>query len=95
MSGEPTTPLPWKFSPWHIEEGPSAVRAPNGDIVCTTSSDADAKRIVSSVNALPALLSALEEIANSDRVSSLQSDPAKNPRHIALEAIASYRSKQI
>ena len=61
MNEERHTPLPWKFVPWHIEEGPSAVRAPAGHIVCTTASDADAKLIVRSVDAMPALVEALEE----------------------------------
>lgn len=55
------TPTPWKFSPWHIEEGPSAVRAPAGHIVCTTASDADAELIVRAVNAHDDLVKALEK----------------------------------
>ena len=46
------TKEPWAFVPWHIEEGPSAVRAPEGWLICTTSSDANARRIVACVNAL-------------------------------------------
>ncbi len=45
------TPEPWAFVPWHIEEGPSAVRAPAGHLVCNTASDIDARRIVACVNA--------------------------------------------
>jgi len=56
------TPRPWKFSPWHIEEGCSAVRAPAGHIVCTTASDADAEYIARAVNAHEGLVKALEEI---------------------------------
>jgi hypothetical protein len=44
------TPLPWKFSPWHIEEGPPAVLAPAGHIVCTTAGDDDAAFIVKACN---------------------------------------------
>lgn len=48
------TPRPWFYSPWHNEEGPSAVRAGesfiNSWIVCTTASDADAALIVRAVN---------------------------------------------
>jgi hypothetical protein len=33
---------PWKYSPWHIEEGEPAVRSPDGWIICTTSSDENA-----------------------------------------------------
>jgi hypothetical protein len=59
---EEATPRPWKFSPWHVEEGCSAVRAPAGHIVCTTASDADAKYIARAVNAHPNLLSVLKQI---------------------------------
>ncbi len=44
------TPTPWKLSPWHVEEGPPAVRAPAGHIVCTTSSNEDAAFIVLACN---------------------------------------------
>jgi hypothetical protein len=56
------TPLPWAFSPWHIEEGPSAVRAPAGHLITTTASDADAAYIVRACNAFPDLMKALTEI---------------------------------
>ena len=61
------TPLPWKFVPWHIEEGPSAVRAPIGHLVCTTASDADAQLIVKAVNnheAMDKLLAAAADELN-------------------------------
>lgn len=61
MAADPHTPLPWKFVPWHIEEGPSAVRAPAGHIVCTTASDADAQLIEKAVNNHDALVKALRE----------------------------------
>lgn len=35
----------WRFSPWHIEEGASAVRAENYGIVCTTAGDNTAQFI--------------------------------------------------
>lgn len=41
MSEIKHTPTPWKFVPWHVEEGPPAVRSTEGWIVCTTSSDND------------------------------------------------------
>lgn len=50
---------PWKYVPWHVEEGPPAVRAPEGWLVCTTSSDADAKLIAIA----PCLLDAAESAA--------------------------------
>lgn len=55
------TKTPWKFSPAHIEEGPSAVRAPEGYIVCTTASDADAELIVTAVNERATLLSQVRQ----------------------------------
>lgn len=63
---------PWTFMPWHIEEGPSAVRAPEGWLVASTSNDADARLIALMRTHLPTLLKAvkrqgeaLEKIANS------------------------------
>ena len=57
------TPTPWRFSPSHVEEGPSAVRTgqtyPEDYIVCTTASDADAELIVKAVNAHDALVETL------------------------------------
>jgi hypothetical protein len=53
------TPGPWKFVPWHIAEGPSEVRAPEGWLVCTTASDDDARLIA----AAPDLLAALAEVS--------------------------------
>jgi hypothetical protein len=53
------TPTPWKFSPWHIEEGPPAVLAPAGHIVCTTAGDDDAAFIVKACNMHDELLRAL------------------------------------
>lgn len=47
---------PWKMSPSHIEEGPSAVRAQGGWLVCTTSSDDDAKAIAACPDLYDALL---------------------------------------
>ena len=46
---------PWRFVPWHIEEGCAAVRAPGGGVICTTSSDAGAECIAELHNAYPAL----------------------------------------
>lgn len=54
------TPTPWRYVPWHIEEGPSAVRAPAGYLVCTTASDADASLIARAVNAHNDLVKALK-----------------------------------
>lgn len=56
------TPTPWRFEPWHIQEGPSAVLAPEGWIICTTSSDEDAAFIVKCVNSHDALVVALQAV---------------------------------
>jgi hypothetical protein len=64
MSGH--TKLPWRFVPWHIEEDSSAVRSPDGWIVCTTSSDADAAFITRACNNFEELVEALSGIINSD-----------------------------
>lgn len=56
----PNMKLPWRFVPWHIEEDSSAVRSPEGWIVCTTSSDADAKFIAHACNRHAELVEALE-----------------------------------
>lgn len=52
MTQEAHTPEPWRFVPWHIEEDASAVRAPDGHLICSTASDANARHIVACVNAL-------------------------------------------
>jgi hypothetical protein len=52
------TPGPWKFVPWHIAEGPSEVRAPEGWLVCTTASDDDARLIA----AAPDLLTSCKDL---------------------------------
>jgi hypothetical protein len=57
---KPNMKLPWRFVPWHIEEDSSAVRSPEGWIVCTTSSDADAKFIALACNSHAELVEALE-----------------------------------
>lgn len=62
------TPTPWKFVPWHVEEGPSAVRSPAGDIVCTTASDADAQLIEKAVNNHDALVDRVEKLESALRV---------------------------
>lgn len=40
----------WKAIPWHIEEGPPAVRCRGGHVVCTTASDDDARLISAACN---------------------------------------------
>jgi hypothetical protein len=52
------TPGPWRYVPWHIEEGPSAVYDANGNLVCTSSSD-DTARLIA---AAPDMLEALREL---------------------------------
>lgn len=47
---------PWKFVPSHIAEGPAEVRAPEGWLICCTSSDEDAELIASTPDLLEVLL---------------------------------------
>jgi hypothetical protein len=60
------TQTPWRMSPWHIEEGPSAVRTgkdyPEDFIICTTASDEDAAFIVKAVNNHDAMIQALDDL---------------------------------
>lgn len=49
------TPGPWKFVPWHIEEGPPAIRCAEGWIVATTAYDDDARLIAASPRLADAL----------------------------------------
>ena len=51
-----TPDRPWHYSPWHVEEGPPAVRHPSGYIIANTDTNANAALIVAAVNALPELL---------------------------------------
>jgi hypothetical protein len=60
MSAARHTPTPWRFVPWHVAEGPSEVRAPEGWLLCTTSGDADAEFITIACNAHDDLVAALE-----------------------------------
>ena len=60
MADSKHTPTPWRYVPWHIEEGADAVRAPDGTLVCTTSGGGDASLIVRAVNERAELLAALE-----------------------------------
>lgn len=59
------TPTPWRYSPWHIEEGEPAVRAPDGEggwIIATVNSDENAALIVRAVNSHAALIAALRTL---------------------------------
>ncbi len=53
---------PWKHVPWHVEEGPPAVRHPSGYLIANTDVDANAALIVAAVNALPGLIARVEEM---------------------------------
>jgi hypothetical protein len=70
------TPLPWKFSPWHIEEGPPAVLAPAGHIVCTTAGDDDAAFIVKACNMHAELVAALDALVNAKALSGVREQVA-------------------
>lgn len=56
------TARPWRFVPSHVAEGPSEVRSPEGWLICTTSSDADAALIERTVNAYEPLKARLAEV---------------------------------
>lgn len=60
MSAAPFAPLPWHGVPWHVEEGPAAVRCVEGWVVCHTSSDIDAEFIARAANCHHEMLAALE-----------------------------------
>ena len=47
---------PWRYSPWHIEEAPSAVYDAENNLVCTTSSDDTARLIAAAPDMLEALV---------------------------------------
>jgi len=53
---------PWRYVPWHIEEGPPAVRAREGWLICTTSSDETAAFIAHASTAAPALADIAEKM---------------------------------
>lgn len=96
------TPLPWKYVPWHIEEGPSAVRAPDGHLICSTASDANAALIAKAVNSYDALI-AVAEAARSYFMYAVQDeanereccvDDEQHRRAIALrDALASIKDR--
>lgn len=54
------TPGPWRFVPWHIEEGPPAVRCAEGWIVATTAKDEDARLIADA----PVMREAIDDISS-------------------------------
>lgn len=56
------TPGPWRFVPWHVEEGPPAVRCAEGWIVATTSSDDDARLIAAAPDLAEALFNLLAAV---------------------------------
>ena len=61
-----STPGEWRYSPWHIEEGESAVRAPDGWIIAITESNANGEYIAGLHNALPDLLAELSRLRQSE-----------------------------
>jgi hypothetical protein len=83
------TPTPWRFVPWHIAGGPSEVRAPEGWLICTTSSDGNAEFIVKAVNAFEAnarLIEALEGIVHFSDAVALRDDPLSKALRGWIEA---------
>jgi hypothetical protein len=62
------TPGRWEFVPWHVAEGPSNVRAPEGWVICETSSDDNAYFIAKAREDIPALIAEVNRLReeNSD-----------------------------
>jgi hypothetical protein len=60
---ESFTPGPWKYSPWHIEEGEPAVRAPEGWIIANVNSDPNAQLIAAAPDMYEALMGIIPLIA--------------------------------
>lgn len=60
---------PWKHIPWHIEEGPPAVRCDggNGHIVATTASEKDAAFIAAARNGVLNLIRERDEALERER----------------------------
>lgn len=84
---EEGTPGPWRHSPWHIEEGPDGVYAPDAWLICTTSSAPNAHRIAR-VPEMEAALLAAEELE--DRLAIFQAMDGHRP--VAVNrARAAYR----
>jgi hypothetical protein len=92
------TPTPWRFSPWHIEDGPPAVRAPEGWIVATTAYDADADFIARAANAHEALVRFAEyyerTMAVSHVAAPLASVEHQTARKLLDEALSLARGEQ-
>ena len=55
-------PGPFRFSPWHIEEGEAAVKDRSNCYVCTTASDAQSECIAALLNHAPALMAAARQL---------------------------------
>lgn len=92
MTQEAHTQEPWRFVPWHIEEGPSAVRASDGHLICSTASDANARRIVACVNALAGIpIEAIESGVIAELVEAAKAIERylrETPHHNATQAAA-------
>lgn len=92
MTQEAYTPEPWRFVPWHIEEGASAVRAPDGHLICSTASDANSRRIVACVNALAGIpIEAIESGVVAELVKAadaIERYLRETPHHNATQAAA-------
>lgn len=86
------TPGPWHFVPWHIEEGPPAVRCAEGWIVATTSTDADAEFLARA----PAMEARIAEIeAENERLRQLHVDmKTKLAQYMAWYAMAEHQHLQ-
>ena len=59
---QPETPLPWRFSPWHIEEADGGIRAEDGHLIGTFAVDRDGIYAVHAANLCPLLIEALRAV---------------------------------
>lgn len=83
------TARPWRFVPSHVAEGPSEVRSPEGWLICTTSSDADAALIERAVNEYEPLKARLAEVERErDELASKLSHLVDSLKHAEARALA-------
>jgi len=88
VSAAPFAPLPWHSVPWHVEEGPAAVRCVEGWVVCHTSSDIDAEFIARAANCHDDLLKCAIILANLEQTSGGRTFPSPDNCKFARDVVA-------